>query len=426
LGRRRNDRPRIWLQTVIVMRGTIGRWLALLATLGGLGAPTAAAAAGPVSYGISDARGAFTTFYATPAFTNLQARMNATGHSLVYVRFFVAWDAIDTWDGNRCAASPALLAGAHGWNVLLTELDEARARGLVPMVSLVEGTEIGGQPSIPTDQDYVCGLQALMRATGAAGLHVPAWEPFNEPDSHIIPVDSHGVSGPQAAAWFYADAVQARANAGARDAADTLVAGTFNGGTLNPNNQVYARNYIDYLTQTLNVWPDTWSFHPYDDVTASYATPQTANTRQLAAYIAQRYAGRAQPEIWLTEVATNLRTTTTKYDGAPISCPSGDPDEQNTIGGCVDGNPAGQANAARAFLTLPQTAAAFPGQITREYWYEFRTATNWDSGLLSADGALRQSYCVLAALPSSSCDSTPHEHSDYTDYGPGSGWDTTH
>ena len=293
-------------------------------------------------------------------------------------------------------------------------------------MSIVEGTEIGGQPLIPTDQDYICGLQALIRATTASGLHVPAWEAFNEPDSHVIPVNSHGVSGPQAAAWFYSDAVVARAAAGPADSSDTLVAGAFNGATLNPNKQLYAREYIDYLTEALNIWPDTWSFHPYDDITASYDTPQTANTRQLAAYIAARYSGRTQPQLWLTEAAISLRTTTTTYAGSAVNCPAADPDETNQLGGCVDGNPVAQANGARAFLSLPVSASAFPGQITREYWYEFRTATNWDSGLLAPDGALRQSYCVLASLPPTACDSTAHEHSDYTDYGLGTFWDTLH
>jgi hypothetical protein len=400
-----------------------GLLFVLVGVLVAAAAPTARAT---VAYGISDARGAFSTYYDTPAFTSLQARMNSSGHPLAYARFFVAWDAIDVWDGQRCVVSPALLAGGNGWGTLVGSLREAQTRGLIPLVAIVEGTGIGGAPSIPTDEDYVCGLRALMRATTASGLHVPAWEVFNEPDSHVFPLDSHGVSGADAAAWLYVDAATARGGAGTFDSADTLVAGSFNGGTLNPNHQLYAHEYFDYLTQILGAWPDTWSFHPYDDVTASYASPQAANTHELASFIEDRYAGRPQPQIWLTEEATNIRTTTTTYNGMPVHCVSGDPGETDQLGGCVDGNPTAQANAAVGFLDLPAGGSAFPGEITRAYWYEFRPVENWDSGLLSPDGALRQSYCVLAALPGTACNDTAHEHSDYTDWGPGASWDTTH
>ena len=49
--------------------------------------------------------------------------------------------------------------------------------------------------------------------------------------------------------------------------------------------------------------------------------------------------------------------------------------------------------AAEGFLNLPRVSS----HVTQEYWYEFRAVPGmWDSALVSSDGTLRTSYCVLA------------------------------
>jgi len=91
------------------------------------------------------------------------------------------------------------------------------------------------------------------------------------------------------------------------------------------------------------------------------------------------------------------------YLGVPEGCHDdvADVPPPDGLGGCLDGNPRGQADAASDFLDLARSGSAFPGQITREYWHEFDSLaghpTSWDSGLVSpGDSYERASYCVLS------------------------------
>ena len=363
--------------------------------------PSTAAA---VSYGLGDfgldAYGDSTSFHTLCGWNGL-----ACGHgglNIGYTRLSVPYNALGTYDSTlgKCvdtSGDPYNWVWHNGVQVpysqaLQSWLGEADKDGLQPMFAVTWGnphlTGEGDNPSYPTANGYVCGLEALMQAEGS----VHEWEVFNEPEQGLCASD---------AANFASLAVRAAAVEGRPS--DTLVAGSFasrddpldnsnHPDCGHPSGDWFTRDYVSAIKANgLN--PSVWSWHPYGDVNASYAGHNnTHQTEDLASYLNQQFP--SHPSFWLTEagVALNL---------APY-------------GQDIDGSKIAQANAARGFKNLARAPnQAFSGQISRVYWYEYQTYGDgtstgsdiWDSALLGitnvdwvedGGGVPRASYCVLA------------------------------
>ncbi len=271
----------------------------------------------------------------------------------------------------------------------------------------------------PTANEYRCGFEGLVSTldefAAREGIAAPTeYEVYDEPDGAQVndscnPTPDGDLPphhADQCAGWYYYEADAAnRARFGS---ALTLVALSADGDSANDPHLVAVKAYASYLTQTIGLYPAVWSFHPYEDLsaTAYLANGQLAHgdTALLSAYIATLYpAGRRQPTVWLTETAAQLTDPVPTYLGAPQGCDDIGAAEEPPygMGGCLDGSPKAQAYAASDFLDLARSGSAFPGQITRVYWHQFDSLgghpTTWDSGLVaSGDRYERASYCVLS------------------------------
>jgi hypothetical protein len=302
----------------------------------------------------------------------------------------------------------------------------ARLAGLDPLISITTnsaarypGNGNPDDPANPSANQYYCGFKAIVSTLDAfaaqQGVAAPTeYETYDEPDGAQVsntcnPTPDGNLPPHQAdqcAAWYYyeADAANRKSFGGAL----TLVALSADGDSANDPHLVAVKAYASYLTKTIGLYPAVWSFHPYEDLSATaYLNDGRlahGDTSLLSAYIASLYrAGRRQPKIWLTEAAAQITDPVASYLGKPEGCsdtvtnlppPDG-------LGGCLDGNPKGQAYAASDFLALARLGSAFPGQITRVYWHQFDSLaghpTSWDSGLVSpGDAYERASYCVLS------------------------------
>jgi hypothetical protein len=388
-------------------------------------------------------------------FTQLRNNLPVT-----YARFFVPYDAFQSWNGSQCAASPAWNqgnpqqggVGQTRWSILAAELQDARALSpqLQPTIAITSGTGIGGVPAYPDPTtttgywDYYCGVEGLMNLTSFEGVPVNQWEAWNEPDgaceynnppqpgaqcpnntgTYATGADCSGTSGGDKAAqlWSAADDVEI-----ALKRSDLLAAGTFSHPSVG-----YFNDYYCELGQNLGRWPSRWSFHAYNDVGSwvdGTADEGSANFDQNL-YNKYHSAGVAQPYVWITEAAVDLTNHDTSFsNGSPTTgCSDGETEDANLLAGCLDQSPLQQQNAAPNFLNLGTLGAAFSGQIRQVYWYQFQPAnasTGFDAALLSPPsgtytspngkyGEPRQSYCVLARISASNCSSSAGDAGDWS------------
>lgn len=405
---------------------------------------TSSAAAAGATYGIGDAQGQFascrtgdssccsarrahcapsrmTGYFDNPLFRRLTTSSSA--HRLRDVRFFVDYDAVQTWNGSAtapgCAFSPTVDRPywdvANGWHTAALSIDdlvagviEARAEGLTPVVSIegfsyASATPPGDDPfPDPTTTagywDYRCGLQGILgvmaRLPRSEQPHV--WEPLNEPEGFRIFRSTDGQEaagcpvgaaaqpdGPAKAACV--EMIASRIIHGyANHADDTVIAGTFK----HPYTS-YLRPYVHQLERVMpgDAFPRTWSVHDYREVTAAYSGVSPGELAAFDRALARETEGRAR-SLWVTEAGTVL---TSQLHGG--DCPAVGVDRAGTLGACISGQPDRQAADATAFFNLAHVASAVP--ITHLFWYQFQGAPNWDSGLIDATGRPRAAYCVF-------------------------------
>ena len=327
---------------------------------------------------------------------------------LRYARIFTPYDTASTVAaaGSGCAAGtpPSVYEGRAAWQVLHDRLVAARAAGLTPVVVLTKGAGPLAFPDPTTPRGYWayrCAVQGLVAVTQSWGLPVNRWEAFNEPDAgypgpptpyqggaHAGPCPIAGpptgatsLSGPGKAACLWEIFQHADDQPGDQIAAGTFDYNSVNGfaaGGSNPWVTAYVNTLLANRAAGL---PRYVSFHPYDDVTEADATA-ASGTARLTAYL----KGALGPEVsvWLTEAS----------DWLP------DPHDART-----NGDPAAQAAASEAFLTLP-TVSALP--VTQEYWYQVQADWSGDYALVDNNFSLRTSYCVLAfGMTAAAAVSTP-------------------
>lgn len=352
-------------------------------------------------------------------------------NSFQYARTGIPWDAVSTGDavlGGACAPEthPPSYYGTSWIGLAENYVLAARRAGLDPLIAITTngaarypGNGNPSDPANPSANQYFCGFSAIVSTLNAFavqhGIAPPTeYETYDEPDgarvnnqcnpTPIGNLPAHRAD--QCAGWYYYEADLAnRTVFGGRL---TLVALSADGDSANDPNLVAIKAYAGYLTGTIGLYPAVWSFHPYEDLSATaYLNNGTfahGDTSRVSAYIASLYhSPRAQPKIWLTEVAAQITDPVATYVGVPEGCDDGAVDDPvpYSLGGCLDGNAKAQAYAAGDFLDLPRSGSAFPGQITRVYWHQFDSLaghpTGWDSGLVSpGDRYERASYCVLS------------------------------
>ena len=352
-------------------------------------------------------------------------------NSFQYARAGIPWDAVSTGAGAAGGASapashPPAYYGAPWITLVENYVLAARRAGLDPLVAITTNSAARfagngnlADPANPSANQYFCGFSAIVSTLDAFaarhGIAPPGeYETYDEPDGARVsnacnptPVgDLPAHHADQCAAWYYYEAdVANRRLFGGRL---TLVALSADGDSANDRNLIAIKAYAGYLTGTIGLYPAVWSFHPYEDLSATAYLDDGAlahgDTARASAYIASLYPSpRAQPSIWLTEVAAQISDPVGTYLGVPEGCNNGEADDPAPygLGACLDGNPKAQAYAASDFLDLARSGSAFPGEITRVYWHQFDSQaghpTIWDSGLVSpGDEYERASYCVLA------------------------------
>ncbi len=415
---------------------------ALLVLVIGVALPAAASAA-QVTYGLGDAPGQFARcadpsqpccddatascpdgavagYYDNGLFRVLTSP--ASAHRITEVRLFVAYDAVAEFNGSTtspgCQFSRVLShswndeAGrvhppGESWNDLRVSLVEAGAEDLTPVISIagygVPHARPGWDQPAPDPTtvagywEYRCGLQGILDAVSRLPLadqpHI--WEAINEPDlldtytgdtrdttGSCRPSLAGAVDGAAKAACVYLIAEQ-EIHRFAGHGADTVIAGVFGHPGI-----PYLRDYAALLARQAPgaLYPTTWSVHDYNDVTASYAAPALA---PLEAFDTALHAdsGGAARDLWVTEAGTELT------DLAPSTGCSHAPGLPETLGSCVNGQPARQVMTAAAFFALPQAGVAVP--ITHLFWYEWQAAYGWDSAITDAVGAPRAPWCAF-------------------------------
>jgi hypothetical protein len=193
--------------------------------------------------------------------------------------------------------------------------------------------------------------------------------------------------------------VWARRAAAARgdsaDANDLLIAGGFsewtltNGSAAGLPDVTFAQTYlarIAYWAQAGYGWPDRYSGHAYLDVTSG-GTDGDQESRNLVNMVQAIDPGGA---VWITEAGDWL---------------------DHPWNPSTDENPAAQAKAARAFLTL----GSIP-HVEALFWYQYKSASGlWDSALVDSSGAPRESWCVLYGQTPTSCTGDPGDSGDPAD-----------
>ncbi|MBV9941013.1 MAG: hypothetical protein JO262_02700 [Solirubrobacterales bacterium] len=360
-------------------------------------------------------------------------------NAVCYARIYVPWDAVNDGRGNvaggGCEPSPS----GPGTPAAAFAGQLSAASRLVGMSHVLVTLTVAGLPNDdiwPTDAEYGCGLSGLERQ--APG--VVEWEVFNEPDS-IYSADSTATGGPdcthrngtwvggagvqyqclfgnsaarptggnghggsaQGAAYWYLDAKKVDSNPG-----HTLLAGGFNYSSSRcvTSSCYYPRGYFRVLSKIYPRPPDAIALNPYIDV--SYAalnggSPVPAPSSGLPsaqgpiALVDRFYASR--PPIWFTEVGVWL--TDPGKEPVTSGCGDGNPQDDGTWAGCLNGNPNAQALAAEGYLRLPSESP----QVQRVYYYDFDNQNpGWDSGLVNisapllgphGEGAPRTVWCVL-------------------------------
>ena len=378
------------------------------------------------------------TYQSNPYFTELlggPSCAEAASTGVCYAKLYVPWDAVNDGKGSFSAGTCQKSPGGPGTpaSAFVDEVAAAaRAVGVGRvLVGLTSAPNTSTDDIWPTDSEYECGLAGLERA--APG--VTQWEIFNEPDSAYIP-DSAPGGGPnctarngvwvasqdqcvlgspkvtpsggnghggsaQAAAYWYLDAATVNPS-------DTLVAGGFNFNTSSclPATCYYLHGYFRTLSTIDPNPPDAISLHPYLDV--DYAALNGGDPLPPATSGLPSAQGAIDvidaiyptgPQIWLSEVGVWL-TYWGENDVTSV-CGDGNPQDDGTWEGCLNGNPTAQALAAEGYLRLPSESP----QIARVYYYDFDDQNvGWDSGLVnvnapllgsSGDGAPRMAWCVL-------------------------------
>ncbi len=361
----------------------------------------------------------------------LAADQTGGANAFKYVRAGIPWDAVSTGEaaiGGACVRErqPPAYYGASWIALAENYVLGARRAGVDPLIvittnsaAVYPGDGNPDDPANPTANQYLCGFKGLVATldTFAAqhGIAPPSeYETYDEPDgarvNHACNPTPDGDLPPhhadQCAAWYYYEAD--KANRGSFGDKLTLVALSADGDSANDPKLIAVKAYARYLTKTIGLYPSVWSFHPYEDLSATAylddGTLSHGDTTLVSAYIASLYpAGRPQPAVWLTEVAAQETDPIPNYLGVQEGCSDGEADDPPPYaqGRCLDGNPKAQAYAASDFLDLARAGSAFPGQITRVYWHQFDSLadhpTTWDSGLVSpGDRYERASYCVLS------------------------------
>jgi hypothetical protein len=348
-----------------------------------------------------------------------------------YARTGIPWDAVSTGEaaiGGACTseAHPPAFYGERWIDLAENYVLAARRAGIDPLVAITTnsaaryaGNGNPSDPSNPSANQYFCGFRGLVSTLDAFaarhGIAPPIeYETYDEPDGARVTNECNPTpdgnlpphQADQCAGWYYYEADLAnRTVFGGRL---TLVALSADGDSANDPNLIAIKAYANYLTRTIGLYPTVWSFHPYEDLSATAYLGNGAlahrDTSLVSAYIASLYRSpRAQPKVWLTEVAAQLTDPVPTYVGVPEGCRDRASEDPMTIGlgACLDGKPRAQAYAGRDFLNLARVGSAFPGQITRAYWHQFDSPaahpTSWDSGLVSpGDRYERASYCVLS------------------------------
>ncbi len=354
-------------------------------------------------------------------------------NAICYARIYVPWDAVNdgtgSFAGGTCAPSPSGPGTpASVFEQELTAAARAVGTGHV-LVSLTTAPPGSADDIWPTDSEYECGLSGLERR--APG--VKEWEAFNEPDSNYAAASTesdctqrngewvgsagsyqclvasgkvggngHGGSA-QAAAYWYLDAKRVDA-----DTSHTLLAGGFNysSSRCTPTTCYYLGGYFRTLSAIYPHAPDAVALNPYIDV--SYAALNRGNPVPPAssglpssqgAIAAIDRAYPSDPPVWFTEVGVWL--TDGGEEPVTSTCGDGNPNDDGSWAGCLNGNPMAQALAAEGYLRLPSESA----QVQRVYYYDFDGQNaGWDSGLVSlsppllgphGSGTPRTAWCVL-------------------------------
>jgi hypothetical protein len=363
-------------------------------------------------------------------FQALASDQTGGGNAFQYARAGIPWDAVSTGEaalGGACAREtrPPAYYGAPWIALAENYVLAARRAGVDPLIAITTNSAaryIGngnpGDPPNPSANQYYCGFAGIVSTLAAFavrhGIAPPTeYETYDEPDGARVSNECNPTPAgdlpphraDQCAGWYYYEAD--RANRMAFGGRLILVALSADGDSANDPNLVAIKAYASYLTGTIGLYPAVWSFHPYEDLSAAAYlndhTPAHRDTSLVSGYIASLYRpARAQPKIWLTEVAAQITDPVGTYLGVPAGCHDAAADDPGLyLGGCLDGKPKGQAYAAADFLALARSGSAFPGQITRVYWHEFDSLaghpTTWDSGLVApGDVYERASYCVLS------------------------------
>lgn len=419
--------------------------LPVLTVLACLALPGAACA---VTFGIADAPGTFARcvgpggpgtcpsntlsgFFDVPVFRQLAAPVSR--HQIRQVRLFVAYDAVEEFNGSStdpgCTLSRVAQhswsdgagrthAAALSWDDLRAGLIAARRDGLTPVVAIVGygspnarpgWDEPAPDPTTPQGWwETYCGVQGALNAVNKlpAADRPHTWEAFNEPDAFAV-FNGNGASTDESCALRDASDVAGAARAacgylltrweiqGFPDhSGDTVIAGTFTHPSVS-----YLRPYAALLAarESRSSFPTVWSVHDYSDVTRSYAAPTAEQLLAFDRALGDDTGGAAE-QLWVTEAGTLLTSKTAFGD-----CPAAGVDAAGTLGACLNGDPARQALAAAAFLGLPSAGVAVP--VTHLFWYEWQGTANWDSGLTDSTGAPRAAWCVLYG--SGSCPGSP-------------------
>jgi hypothetical protein len=401
-----------------------------------------------VTYGLGDAPGTFARctvetdpgrcpvaaiggYYGDPSFRRLTSPVSA--HRITQVRLFVAYDAVEEYNGSPTAPGCTLSRVAQqswrdgadrshpagqSWSDLEAGLVAARADGLEPMVSITgygspNATPGWDQPIPDTTTlagwwQYHCGVEGVLNAVSRlpAAERPHLWEAVNEPDSFSIykgnaastdescavtPVSE--IAGAAKAACSYIAATQ-EIHQFAGHASDTVIAGAFT----HPN-PAYLKPYAALLAAQLPgaQYPTTWAVHDYDDVTASYQGPVSSHLQAFDRALAAD-SGAGARDLWVTEAGTLLTNHVVAGH-----CPAAGVAAAGTLGACVNGQAARQVSDAAGFFDLPAAGTAVP--ITHLFWYQWAGEANWDSGLSDGTGQLRAPWCAFYG--SGSCTGSP-------------------
>jgi hypothetical protein len=292
------------------------------------------------------------------------------GAPIRYQRIGVAWDQFGTWNGSRCVSPTQTGSEA---STFTGDVTKAKQLGQVPL--LVVGPDIWGATSgyqwpasaqtatTPTDQQYKCGVQLLLKTLKSQRLAQTGMpvEAFNEPDNSSYYVD------PSQAGRYFADLVAA---GGSQVHA---IAGVFKSAW----DETYATTYVNAVKSSgYNGSATSWSVHDYNDVVDGQ-TVQSCSPSNLSACDHQSVSeflawlqrqGEPTSDVWVTEAG-----------------------DASVGGAWLTHSRSEEANAAYGWEQLRSYAQ-------HTFWYQWQTFSGdgWDSAVVDSSGQPRPSYCVIA------------------------------